>query len=148
MYYEPSPSSTEWSAYFPPGFEHLYEQMGFVRRWPHFTFDELKCKGTGSLRVHYETMDKLEQLRGFYGGPIPITSYYRSPEYNRAIGGADNSMHLLGRAVDVKILHGNDIGRMRLVHLATVAGFRGFGLYDTFNHIDTGKTRFWDERTK
>lgn len=145
MYFDPKPASSnlEGWAYFPPGFEHLYEQMGFTKRWPHFTFQELACKGTGSLRVHYETMDKLEKLRQFYGGPIVIGSYYRSPDYNRSIGGAEASYHMLGRAVDTPILNGSLEGRMKLCHLATLAGFRGFGLYGSFTHIDTGRTRFW-----
>ena len=94
------PETTEYGAYFPPGFEQLYLDMGFGTRWPHFSFHELACRGSGSLRVHYAPMDALEYLRRLYGGPIPITSYYRSPSYNREIGGAQGSMHLLGRAID------------------------------------------------
>lgn len=143
MAIEMKPSSTEWGAYFPPGAEQLYEDMGLARRWPHFSFAELACKGTGSLRVHYETLDKLEYLRRLYGGTIPVNSYYRSPDYNRQVGGAPASLHMAGRAIDTPILNGNAVGRIKLVHLATVAGFRGFGLYQGFTHIDTGRTRFW-----
>lgn len=140
-----TPSSNEFSAYFPPGFEELYEQMGFVKRWPNFSFDELKCKGTGSLRVHYSTMDALQRLRLMIRRPIAINSYYRSPEYNERIGGAPASYHLLGKAVDTTLWNGNITGRAQLVYFATLCGFRGFGFYPTFNHIDTGPARSWHE---
>lgn len=139
------PSSNEFSFYFPPGSEALYAAMGFDKRWANFTFAELCCKGTGSLRVHYETMDALQTLRNYYGGPIAVTSYYRSEEYNRQVGGAEASMHLTGRAVDTTTLNGNMAGRAKLVHLATLARFRGFGFYKGFTHIDTGRNRFWCE---
>lgn len=147
MQYEPKPSSSnlEGWAYFPPGYEQLYIDLGLAQRWPHFTFKELACKGTGSLRVHYETLDKLHKLRLAYGGPLIVNSYYRSPDYNRQIGGAPASFHMLGRAVDTPTLNGTLEGRMKLCHLATLAGFRGFGLYGSFTHIDTGRTRFWTD---
>lgn len=137
------PNSTQWSAYFPPGFEWLYEQMGLHARWANFSFDELKCKGSGALRVHYETMDKLQVLRQTLRQPIHVNSYYRCDWYNREVGGAEDSYHLQGRAVDTTLFNGNIAGRMKLVHICTVVGFRGFGLYENFNHIDTGRTRFW-----
>lgn len=139
------PSSNAWSAYFPPGFEELYDSMGFNRRWPSFKFSELCCKGTGSLRVNYETMDALQTLRYAVGGPIIVYSFYRSEEYNRQVGGAEDSLHMAGRAVDTPLFNGNLVGRAKLVHLASSKGFRGFGFYKNFNHIDTGRTRFWDE---
>lgn len=139
------PSSNEYSMYFPPGAHALYESLGFGARWNNFTFDELKCKGTGSLRVHYETMDALQVLRNYYGGPITVTSYYRDPEYNRQVGGAEDSLHMQGRAVDTTTLNGDMAGRAKLVHLATLSRFRGFGFYRGFTHIDTGRTRFWCE---
>lgn len=142
-----TPTSDQWGAYFPPGFEKLYAQMGLEKRWPNFTFRELMCKGTGSLRVHYETMDKIQRFRTMLGRPVPITSYYRSAEYNAsaAVGGAEASLHLAGRAFDTTLLNGSWAGRAKLIHLGTVVGFRGFGLYPKFTHLDTGRTRFWQD---
>ena len=45
----------------------------------------------------------LEVLRERSGGPIVINSGYRSPQLNRAVGGASNSNHLTGCAVDIRV---------------------------------------------
>ena len=45
----------------------------------------------------------LEILRKAHGGPIIINSGYRSPQLNRKIGGAANSNHLTGCAVDIRV---------------------------------------------
>lgn len=42
----------------------------------------------------------LDPLREFIKKPILINSWYRSPEYNKKVGGAKNSQHTLGEAVD------------------------------------------------
>ncbi|MDB5240092.1 MAG: peptidase [Spirosoma sp.] len=34
-------------------------------------------------------------------GPLTVSSFYRCPELNRAIGGAKNSQHTIGCAVDI-----------------------------------------------
>ena len=44
----------------------------------------------------------LEVLRERVGTPIIINSGYRSPQLNRKIGGATNSNHLTGCAVDIR----------------------------------------------
>ena len=44
----------------------------------------------------------LEVLRERVGTPIIINSGYRSPQLNRKIGGAANSNHLTGCAVDIR----------------------------------------------
>ena len=43
---------------------------------------------------------KLEDVRALLGRPILISSGYRSPQLNAAIGGAANSAHMSGYAVD------------------------------------------------
>ena len=43
----------------------------------------------------------LEQVRALVGAPITISSGYRSPALNRAVGGAASSAHVLGLAADI-----------------------------------------------
>lgn len=42
----------------------------------------------------------LEVIRSLLGHPLIISSGYRSPELNKAIGGSANSRHMLGLAAD------------------------------------------------
>lgn len=51
----------------------------------------------------YRLCDKvLEPARKELGRPITVTSGYRSPELNKAVGGVSNSQHLTGCAADLK----------------------------------------------
>ncbi len=45
-------------------------------------------------------------------GPIRITSGYRTSALNEAIGGADKSEHLTGRAADIVLTSGHDVDRI------------------------------------
>lgn len=46
----------------------------------------------------------LEQVRKLLGGfPVTITSGYRSPSLNEAVGGVSNSDHALGYAADIYV---------------------------------------------
>lgn len=42
-----------------------------------------------------------EPLRNHFNEPIYISSFYRSPELNKAIGGSTNSQHCKGEAIDI-----------------------------------------------
>lgn len=44
----------------------------------------------------------LDPLREAYGGPIIVTSGYRCPALNKAVGGAKNSQHMTGQAADIR----------------------------------------------
>ena len=43
-----------------------------------------------------------QELRYAWGGPLILTSTFRSPRYNHAIGGAMFSRHMYGDAVDIR----------------------------------------------
>lgn len=42
-----------------------------------------------------------EQIRNHFGIPIGISSFYRSPALNKAVGGAKTSQHTRGEAIDI-----------------------------------------------
>lgn len=48
--------------------------------------------------------ERLEQVRSIFDKPIIVTSGYRCPELNAAVGGAKNSAHMTGRAADFTVL--------------------------------------------
>ncbi len=45
----------------------------------------------------------LDPLRRLYGKPVIITSGYRCPQLNKAVGGVANSWHTKGNAADIHI---------------------------------------------
>lgn len=49
----------------------------------------------------------LDEVRRQWGSPIGVTSWYRPPAINAAIGGVRNSQHINGSAVDVYPLNRN-----------------------------------------
>ena len=112
--------------------------------WKNFTPVEIACKGTGLLMVDYDAICKLQSFREMVGIPFTPNSAYRSEKHNKAVGGSPKSMHLLGRAFDVPIIQGMT---REVIHAhASKVGFTGYGDYNTFVHIDTGRARYWDGR--
>jgi len=47
-----------------------------------------------------------EPLRKWVGGPIKISSFYRSEALNKAIGGSSKSQHCEGKAIDIDDIYG------------------------------------------
>lgn len=65
----------------------------------------------------------LEAVRARLGYPIVISSGYRSPDLNKAVGGAPNSAHVLGWAADLTCPgFGNPLQVCRAI--AQMPGFR------------------------
>ncbi len=73
-----------------------------------------------------------------------VHSAYRSPAYNRQVGGAEHSMHLQGAAFDISMAN-HDPDCFEAAARAT--GFTGFGFYphQNFMHIDIGRARQWGD---
>jgi uncharacterized protein YcbK (DUF882 family) len=76
-----------------------------------------------------------------------IISAYRSPETNATLadkssGVARNSLHMQGRAIDVR-LTGYDTTKLRNACVALGLGGVGFYPESNFVHLDTGRFRTW-----
>ena len=52
-------------------------------------------------RLELLTDSVLDPLRKLYGKPIKVTSGYRCPKLNAAVGGSQNSQHMRGEAADI-----------------------------------------------
>ncbi|MEM9131801.1 MAG: D-Ala-D-Ala carboxypeptidase family metallohydrolase [Actinomycetota bacterium] len=108
---------------------------------PHFRFVEFRtagpqrlCLGNRVISVARPLVHALERLRAEAGEPVHIASGYRSEEYNATIGGAPDSAHLQGNAVDLwsprltvdrvvalGVFTGVGVGRDGAVHLEVAA---------------------------
>jgi len=113
------------------------------KRWKYFSEDELRCKGTGEVKMMEEFMDKLILLREKLNQPMVISSGYRTPEHNERIGGSKKSAHILGKAVDI-VCSGEKAHA--ILTLALELGFTGIGVKQhgdhksRFIHLDTVKS--------
>jgi uncharacterized protein YcbK (DUF882 family) len=78
-----------------------------------------------------------------------IISGYRSPESNASMaarpgsGVAPHSLHMEGRAIDIR-LHGCDCAELRDLALSAARGGVGYYRRSDFVHVDTGRFRTWN----
>lgn len=84
---------------------HITETAGSgVHVTDHFRLGEFPCPHCGRLVLLYlpDLCAVLEAVRAKVGGvPLAITSGYRCPDHNKAVGGSPQSQHLLGKAADI-----------------------------------------------
>jgi len=86
---------------------------------PHFSLEEMLHSETAEKkhienRINAEEVNNLkrlceavlEPLREHFGTPIRINSGFRCQALNKAVGGAPNSYHTKGRAVDIPMKPG------------------------------------------
>jgi len=108
-------------------------------RWPNFSAKELSCRHCGQYYHDPEFLDKLQWVRTKIEKPLHINSAHRCFRHNLAVGGVPLSQHRK-LAVDISLRNHN---KEELNFMCKSAGFTGFGYYQTFLHIDTGRRRHW-----
>lgn len=106
-----------------------------------FKVKEFACSdGSDPIFIDSDLVNILQKIRTYFGKPVTITSAYRTPTKNKAVGGTAYSQHLYGKAADIKV---------KGVSPKTVAAYAnklmsssgGIGIYSTFTHIDVRSTK-------
>ena len=109
-----------------------------------FKKSEFKCRdGTDVpdelMENLKELVENLQVIRCTIGKPIHVISGYRTPKYNRRIGGARRSQHMKAKAADI-IIHGMKPIEVRSVIIKLIKEGKikkgGVGLYKSFVHYD------------
>lgn len=109
-----------------------------IRLSSNFTDHEFKCPCCNKVDMNSNTIYQLQKLRDSFGFPIHINSGYRCESHNKTVGGAKNSQHVLGRAVDISTTNLTGAQKHQLLTLILRLGtFKGVGIASTFIHVDT-----------
>jgi uncharacterized protein YcbK (DUF882 family) len=131
-----------------------------------FTLGEFACNdGTDEVKVDENLVKELESIRSWARNRINakcvvgINSGFRTPMYNKHVGGAPNSYHLLGKAADFRIWYteGRDLKVVdpnRIYQALDTGGVTGHPfvggliLYDRWVHIDVRPKNFRQDKRK
>lgn len=108
----------------------------------YFTFFEFVEEEGGFIES--ELVLKLEALREWCGFPLVITSGYRSVHRNQEVGGAPNSLHLRGMAVDISTRSFSPSMLYKFIKGAFSVGFGGIIVYPFHVHLDIREVDFFE----
>lgn len=81
-----------------------------------------------------QLLRQLDTARRLAGVPFVITDDFRTSEENEALGGAKDSPHLYGAAVDIRVRGSRQ--RFKILSGLLRAGFNRLGVYDRHIHVD------------
>ena len=107
-----------------------------------FKVKEFKCNdGSDKIIVDTEFVEtKLQNIRNHFKTAVTINSAYRTPTYNKKVGGASSSYHVKGRAFDI-VVKGHTPSEV--AKYARSIGVKGVIEYNTFVHIDSRPKQYW-----
>lgn len=107
-----------------------------------FKVGEFKCNdGSDKIVVDSIFIDTvLQKIRDHFKAAITINSAYRTPSYNKKVGGSSNSYHVKGRAFDIVV---KGYKPSEVAKYARSIGVKGVIEYNTFVHVDSRPTKYW-----
>lgn len=114
-----------------------------------FELIEFVCKDGSPVPDEYMhnvklLAENLQVLRDEIGEPIRINSAYRSPNYNKRIGGKPASKHLVAQAADITV-KGKTPKQLAVIIERLISQRKmkqgGLGVYPGFVHYDVRGTK-------
>lgn len=112
--------------------------MNFWNDIKYFKPAEFDCPGFPDSwsKMQVDIIKKVDLLRAKcrFSLTIPKGGAYRTPSYNKRIGGAQNSYHVRGMALDIKCT--DSTKRRIIIEKAMELGFNGIIVYSAHIHLD------------
>ena len=107
----------------------MIKLMEDIQVTENFKLDEFAnhLKDGTYLKIDLDLVYMLQEIRNIVGS-IEVTSGYRTPEFNKSIGGSSNSYHLEGLAADIKFDF-TPWTKETLLKLFSGVGFQNLGIY-------------------
>lgn len=106
-----------------------------------FRVKEFACTdGSDPIFIDTDLVKVLQKIRNHFGKAVTITSAYRTPTKNRAVGGQVYSQHLYGKAADIKV-KGVSPKKVAAYAEKILPKSGGIGVYNTFVHVDARATK-------
>lgn len=106
-----------------------------------FKVKEFACSdGSDPIFIAEELVEVLQKIRTHFKKAVTITSAYRTPQRNSAVGGTAYSQHLYGMAADIKV-QGISPKKVAAYAETIMLARGGIGIYSTFTHIDVRDNR-------
>ena len=130
---------------------NTYKNTDSTQLSAHFNVREFRCKcgGTHDILISSELIDKLEQLHAaFHCSKIIVTSGYRCPTHDKAVGGTGSGQHTKGTAADICCYaqDGSIISSKLVCCKAQDIGFTGIANIDSsyqYTHVDVRTSGKW-----
>ena len=106
-----------------------------------FKVREFACKdGSDTVFIAPELVKLLQKIRSKFRVAVTISSGYRTPSYNKKVGGATYSQHQYGTAADIKV-KGVDPKKVAAFVETIMPDKGGIGIYPTFTHVDVREVK-------
>lgn len=110
-----------------------------------FSVKEFACKdGSDTIKIDLDLIPLIQRFRNYVETGVYFNSAYRTPSYNKKVGGATNSYHVKGQALDIPFLNSYKYltSREKMCAFFNTLGVKGIIIYPTFIHVDTRTTKY------
>lgn len=99
------------------------------KEWRYFKYSEFaNTKDGGANETKTELIDMLDEFRHLLNRSIHITSGYRTPAFNKKVGGSNNSEHTHGLAADLRF-NFSGYTKESIVRILKYLGAQNIGVY-------------------